>query len=116
MADYRKLYFEHYGMSDPGPEFDIHHIDLNHDNNEIDNLIMLPQRVHHKYHMCVSYFGGVLDKTKLTFDAKINIQGNGYARSMLRKLSDVMDEIEEWRLIKANADMSIFMEGYNGRT
>jgi hypothetical protein len=33
---------------------------------------------------------------------------------MLRHLVDALDEIENWRILKDNADMKIFMEGRNG--
>lgn len=41
--NYRKYYKDYYGI-DFGKEFDIHHIDINRENNEINNLILLPKR------------------------------------------------------------------------
>lgn len=31
-------------------EYDVHHIDLNHDNNDFDNLVLVPKRLHRKFH------------------------------------------------------------------
>jgi len=42
--NYRKLYEDNVGII---PEnWEIHHIDFNHNNNEINNLIVLPSMVH----------------------------------------------------------------------
>lgn len=111
--NYRKIYCSHYGIADPGPDFDIHHIDCNRENNNVENLILLPQRLHHQYHFAMSAFNSAADPTKVTFDARIDIE-NRYERKMLRILIDALDEIENWRVLKDNADMKIFMEGRNG--
>lgn len=47
--DYRKYFKEYYGI-DFSSKYDIHHIDLNHNNNSIKNLMILPKDLHHKYH------------------------------------------------------------------
>lgn len=51
--NYRKYYKDYYGI-DFGKEFDIYHIDINRENNEINNLILLPKRLHLKYHYSLS--------------------------------------------------------------
>lgn len=47
--NYRKLYKEYYKI-DFGNDYEVHHIDLNHNNNDIRNLILLPKTLHRKYH------------------------------------------------------------------
>lgn len=42
--NYRKLYEKHIGVIPD--KWDIHHIDFNHDNNSLDNLIAVPTMVH----------------------------------------------------------------------
>lgn len=50
--NYRKYYKEYYGI-DFGSEYDIHHIDFDRNNNDIKNLILLPKKLHNKYHVFV---------------------------------------------------------------
>lgn len=45
MANYRKKY-ELYHNVKLTPDIDIHHIDWNHNNNDIENLIAVPKLVH----------------------------------------------------------------------
>ena len=112
--NYREIYCRHYGIADPGHDFDIHHIDFNRDNNDVDNLIMLPNKLHHQYHFAMSALNSASDPTSITFDGKIDMD-NRYERTMLRHLVDALDEIENWRILKDNADMKIFMRECNGR-
>lgn len=49
MASYRKLYENFFGITIPA-EYDIHHIDFCRDNNQIENLILLPHNLHQFLH------------------------------------------------------------------
>lgn len=49
MEHYRKKFKEYYGVSF-GCEYDIHHLDLDHNNNDISNLMILPRELHNRYH------------------------------------------------------------------
>jgi hypothetical protein len=42
--NYRKLYEDN--IDDIPENWEVHHIDFNHDNNELDNLIAIPSMVH----------------------------------------------------------------------
>ena len=46
--NYRKLYIEQ--IEKIPYDWDIHHIDFNHDNNSLDNLIAVPKTVHKVIH------------------------------------------------------------------
>ena len=48
--DYRRYYKEYYSI-DFGSEYSIHHIDQNRENNDIRNLILLPRKLHSRFHM-----------------------------------------------------------------
>lgn len=47
--DYRNIYADYFGVKIPDG-FIIHHIDENRDNNEIPNLLMMPDALHRKWH------------------------------------------------------------------
>lgn len=49
MEDYKKIYENYFGIKIPSG-FDIHHLNLSHSDNRIENLLMLPYSVHMKYH------------------------------------------------------------------
>tara|TARA_R100000315_G_C5104373_1_gene59737 strand:+ start:150 stop:362 length:213 start_codon:yes stop_codon:yes gene_type:complete len=48
--NYRALYIKNVSAIPKG--WDIHHIDFNHDNNDIKNLIAVPKIVHTVIHQC----------------------------------------------------------------
>jgi len=56
--NYRKLYIDNIG--EIPKDWDIHHIDFNHDNNNLDNLIAVPKIVHTVIHQT-----GYLDKEEI---------------------------------------------------
>ena len=45
LKDYRLKYKRYYNI-DYDSSFDIHHIDINHENNDIKNLLLLPRSLH----------------------------------------------------------------------
>lgn len=47
-TNYRKIYEEHYGPIPKG--YHIHHIDGNHENNDINNLAAMPAKEHYDAH------------------------------------------------------------------
>lgn len=52
-VNYRKIYEKHFGKipkDDHGRSYEIHHIDGNHNNNNIDNLQCLSIEDHFKIH------------------------------------------------------------------
>jgi len=48
-VNYRKLYEKHHNLKIP-KDWEIHHIDANRQNNEPENLIMLPKQLHRALH------------------------------------------------------------------
>ena len=58
--NYRKLYEEHHDLKIP-KDWDIHHIDADRENNKINNLIMLPSKLHQALHNHI----GLLPKNQL---------------------------------------------------
>lgn len=107
MKDYRKLYKKHYGIGF-GKNFDIHHIDLNHENNDINNLMILPKKLHHEYHLllnAVNYQENIFQKT---FNAKIHsniVNGDNYNLMMAKQLISVLEECNKWY------DYKLYLDG-----
>jgi len=70
--DYIKFYENYFNIKIP-KNFEIHHLDFNRNNNNIDNLLMLPKWAHIKYHI----FKPKIED--LTFEIEIkNITNSGY--------------------------------------
>jgi len=51
--NYRKLYENTHGEIQE--EWDVHHIDWNHNNNDINNLIAIPNKIHQLVHGYLGY-------------------------------------------------------------
>ena len=103
--DFRRYYEEYYNIKIP-EEFDIHHIDFNHSNNAIDNLIMIPKILHNKYHYIVTQLGG-LENNRLSVYGKINIlNGNAYDIDLMKDFCEVMIEIRKWTNLKIKNELS----------
>lgn len=95
--DYRALYEQVYGITIPDG-FDIHHIDFNHDNNNPNNLVMLPRELHKKLHYYHTEFSHV--KTNYTLD-DINIYSGhcdnySYFMIILSDYTDILDQCVVW--------------------
>lgn len=94
--DYRKYYAEYYGIEIPDG-FDIHHIDGDRENNNIDNLIMLPSKLHHKYHM-TRKFAENFDTT-ISFERCLSCEPK-----MAKQFYEVFIEIGKWFIEKSNME------------
>lgn len=55
MKNYRKLFEQSYNIKIPD-DMEIHHIDLDHNNNELENLMIIPKELHNEYHKVLSEF------------------------------------------------------------
>ena len=65
--NYRKLYKDYYGI-DFDDYFEVHHIDRNRENNNIDNLLLLPSELHRQFHFNLN----ILEKYKIEDISKIS--------------------------------------------
>lgn len=50
MTDYLKFYARYYGITWDHQKFEVHHIDGNRKNNDIDNLLLIPKALHQRLH------------------------------------------------------------------
>ena len=102
MQDYRTMFEKHYNLK-LSSYYDIHHIDLNHNNNSIDNLMIMPKKLHLKYHSFVN-------KLKIRdLNEIILISGNRADESLctLNLVDDfvpIVCECNKWRDYKSYLD------------
>lgn len=99
--DYRKIYSRYYGI-DFNQEYVIHHMDFDHTNNDIDNLLLLPDSLHAKYHMLVNRLGG--RNGKLNVDIRVNAHAAQDAE-MLEQLGSVLKEMHKWLIYKGQLEI-----------
>lgn len=110
--NYRKYYKEYYGI-DFDNEYSIHHIDFNRDNNSIENLILLPKRLHRRYHFILTALGaenGIIKNFNLQMDAQMNKPITDYQRKMLINFLNVTEELKKWQEYKNNLDHQVYTE------
>lgn len=80
--------------------YHIHHIDFNPENNDIENLLLLPDDLHRRLHKVKNEYGALLEgKTNLFSDIKGGTSCSIMSRAT-HKIAVIYDEIEIWVLIK----------------
>lgn len=107
LKNYRTKFKRYYNI-DFSSDYAIHHIDLNHDNNEIENLLLLPRELHNQYHFYLNATDrgdGYKFFRRLTADIKGNFAGNSYERQMFIGLLETLNECSKWY------DFKMFLDG-----
>ena len=99
LRNYRAMFKRYYGIEFSN-KYEVHHIDLNHENNDINNLMLLPRELHHRYHFYLNATNyGEVETYKRTIDVRIYgnaINKNTYERDMIQGLFEVLDECSIW--------------------
>ena len=98
--NYVKYYEDYYGIKIPDG-FVVHHINRNRENNNIDNLIMLPNILHAKYHSYIN----LLSTDNILLDMH-SLQKT----DVIKNLAKTIEECREWIVKKYDSDISKFME------
>ena len=92
--NYRKFYEEQ--ICDVPNEFQVHHIDGDKENNDISNLLMLPQELHAEYHRLKN----VVESQKLELKIKGSLEnGNRYNFWLINEMDEfvkVYAECGKW--------------------
>lgn len=102
--NYRALYKEHYNI-DFGDDMVVHHIDFNRSNNNIDNLLLMPKKLHSSYHWMISMLDGT-GTGHISADLQLgSLMVPIHYPQWLRKMADVLDEVEPWVKLKIEMDM-----------
>jgi hypothetical protein len=104
LKDYRLKYKRYYGI-EFNSDYAIHHIDFNHNNNDISNLLLLPKDLHNRYHQLVNELGGVDEHGNIKFNALINMCVSNYAAPIIEELGATIKAINKWVLYKHNLEM-----------
>lgn len=108
MKNYRNIFKKHYGI-EFGQQYDIHHIDLNHNNNEISNLLLLPKKLHQEYHNALIDYLRV-EKGFITEIVGFTDMGssyNNYAVNIMTNFYEVYYECQKWKDYKRYLDGEI---------
>ena len=92
LKDYRLKYKRYYDI-DFDKDYAIHHIDMDRNNNDIDNLLLLPRGLHNKLHLC---FDGVGFSKEEPFTIDKLIKMEKYNITSFRHLGDTLVEVERW--------------------
>lgn len=108
MENYRQKYMSEYGIL-PSKDYEIYHIDLNHSNNDMNNLVLLPKQLHHKYHSllkCVENIEGDIFSKCLNAEIHSSVFcGDQFNLEMIKELADTLQECNKWY------DYKLYLEG-----
>lgn len=108
--NYRRLYEDMTGEKIP-KGYEIHHIDFNKKNNDIDNLVMLPKKLHRKLHKHITMYN--YQQYELDLKVKSIIETGHATNSYLKNyiISDYLPLLET--LMKCNmwVDYKMYVMG-----
>lgn len=92
LKNYRLKYKRYYGI-----EFDVsyavHHIDEDRENNDISNLVLLPSRLHSKYHFQKQIIESMQVPTRITGNA---LNAQSYYIRCLDEFLSTLRECNKW--------------------
>lgn len=93
---YKKVYQEHCKITIP-KNFDIHHLDGNRENNKIENLLMLPQKLHLDYHDLVSKIHVINFNPNINSVNETGCRVNEMAFTFASEFMDIYDKCCVWK-------------------
>lgn len=106
MTQYRKLYADFYGITWDPKEMEVHHIDYDHSNNDIGNLILLPTKLHRLLHKAyaevlqVRAFGPSTDALLKEITREGLVVGASIAGDAMDAYMAVLDKCANWCLLR----------------
>lgn len=105
------MYAYRYGIDIPS-DYDIHHIDLDHSNNEIGNLLLLPHALHIRLHECILSGICTIASEALSFKYCNMPVHCSTAAKILKDYAEVYAEVYNWSQAKECEEFRV--RGYNG--
>lgn len=106
MTNYRNKYKQYYGI-DFGKQYIVHHIDEDRNNNDIDNLLLLPNVLHSKYHQYKRELEMNFYKFQYLDLTEISMLSLGHGYDALTKFMKITKECEKWVIYKQQLDYKI---------
>lgn len=95
--EYRELFKQYYKI-DFDSNWEIHHIDLNHQNDNINNLMLLPSKLHKEYHNIIWELQGIADGEYIKI-SKIAGNNTGYIafeEKLIKRFYEVMWNVSRY--------------------
>lgn len=91
---YRKLYEKEFNITIPS-DYDIHHIDFDHSNNKISNLLLIPHALHIALHEFVKQYGEMVNNDNGQFQIDTQVGAN-MATRMFAQYAVLWEKLEYW--------------------
>lgn len=113
LKNYRTKYKRYYGI-DFGSDYVIHHIDGDHDNNDIENLLLLPSKLHSRYHWLKTVFLSTFSSLNDFVAIKPSYGTNSYGSDVAQELRECIDECSKWVEYKNRLDMEKWLSERGG--
>lgn len=110
--DYRKKYKDFFKIQF-GKQYDIHHIDFNHENNNIENLLLLPKDLHKRLHKAKTDYGAFIDNEQNVFSDINNQVSCSILSKALHETSKIYEELQIWVSMKENEQKGIYQGVFN---
>lgn len=107
LKNYREKHRRYYCL-DFSSDYEIHNIDLNHNNNNINNLLLLPKKLHSKYHYYINCIKPFVNGYEITIDISVNSSFLKVNEANLKGLLDTISDIQQWLLFKEELDIKKF--------
>ena len=96
--NYVKMYKEKTGISFNSKDFEVHHINCNRDDCTIENLLLLPKKLHREYHLALYNFSRSLNMFSTDLYSKESpvSMSNDYVANNFKKLIEVQKKCFMW--------------------
>lgn len=105
--NYRKYYKDYYGIKFGRP-LDVHHIDGNRGNNNIDNLLLIPSKSHQALHK-------IDNATNGNINCAFDLVSNSYLVDLSKEEFILFFDIIKWYDVKYQSDCEIKNAKKEGR-
>lgn len=86
--DYIKKFKDFYKTDWNSNKYEIHHIDKNRSNNDIDNLVLLPKKLHHQFHF---FYQSMIADEKISDFLDISI--SPYSANAFEKFASIRKDV-----------------------
>lgn len=113
--NYRKIYEEQ--TNEPIPEnWEVHHIDLNRENNDIKNLVAMPKEMHIEFHSKLKKAEVAMKKLNIICGLDLFSGVNVFARENLHKLNEFIKIYNDCLQYIAYRDSLLLKAGWSYET